>query len=189
VLSALGDRIIRNMGNLMKCRVIGLAGPAHCGKNTASTVISALMPAYKEMSFADPLKQMLITGLALTREQVYGDKKEEVDSRYGCTPRHMMQTLGTEWGRALIGPDVWMLAMQQHLHPYTIITDVRFENEAAFVRERGILIHIHRAVRIGEEHLSEKGVEIKEGDIVVQNHGTLHEFYATMTSVVDARLR
>lgn len=173
----------------MKYKVIGLAGPAHCGKNTASTVMSAMMPAYQEMSFADPLKRMLMVGLKLDAEQVYGAQKEDVDGRYGCTARHMMQTLGTEWGRRCVGEDVWLRAMQNHLAPYTIITDVRFQNEADFVRERGILIHIVRERKIAGAHISEQGVLARAHDMSIDNCGTLDEFQETVADLVVRYLR
>ena len=82
--------------------VIGIAGPARCGKDTAADFIIEEHPQYVKASFADPLKDMLRVGLGLNAAQLYGNDKEGVDHRYECSPRHIMQTLGTEWGRQLI---------------------------------------------------------------------------------------
>lgn len=166
-------------------KVIGLTGPAGCGKDTAALYLRSLNPDYAIQSFAAPLKQMLAVGLGLTNAQLSGSQKEVIDLRYGCTPRHMMQTLGTEWGRDRVHSRVWLRAMSERLGPLTIIPDVRFEDEAEFVRERGILVHITgRAPMLtgrSAGHVSEKGVDFKSGiDIVVHNTGALSDFYESL---------
>lgn len=173
----------------MKYKVIGITGPAHCGKSTAASVIINSMPEYVESSFAEPIKEMLRYGLGLSKNQLYGNEKETVDPRYGASPRHMMQTLGTEWGRNLIHPDVWVKAMDEHLTAYTVIPDVRFENEAAFVRERGILIHIGRKRVIDGNHVSESGVELHDSDIKINNHWSFQEFQDNVNHVVRCFLK
>jgi len=167
-------------------KVIGIAGPAHCGKDTAADYLLKHLTSYNKASFADPMKTMLGVGLGLTKEQLYGDQKEAPDSRYGCSPRHMMQTIGTEWGRNLIDPDIWVKAMEHHIHVHTIIPDVRFENEAAFIRDRGMLIHIvGRDQDIGSNHTSEAGVEITSDDTIIVNDGSLGVMYKQLNAIVD----
>ena len=53
--------------------------------------------------------------------------------------RKYLQTLGTEAGRDVLGEDVWVNAMRKRLKPggKYVITNVRFPNEAALVRELG----------------------------------------------------
>lgn len=58
-----------------------------------------------------------------------------------------------------------------------IIKDVRFENEADFIRSHnGTIWHVKRdnAVKV-LNHSSEKGIEIKNGDIVIDNNGSLDD--------------
>jgi len=168
-------------------KVIGIAGPAGCGKDTAADFLLNHLPhGYRKLSFAGPLKEMVRAGLGLSHDQLYGDKKEIVDERYGVTPRRIMQTLGTEWGRNLIHPDVWVKAMEAlHATPgygELIIPDVRFENEANFVREHGVLIHIvgrhDGANGIVEDHISETALTVEPADIIIQNKGNLNEYVA-----------
>lgn len=152
--------------------VIGLAGPAGVGKSAAADYLVECVPQYDRASFADPLKAMLAEGLQLTADQLYGGAKQQVDSRYECTPRHIMQTLGTEWGRRLIHPDVWVLAMAGRVAGRrVIIDDVRFPNEAAFVRERGVLVHLEGRGGIEGAHVSETPLDRLPGDLVVRNDG------------------
>jgi hypothetical protein len=66
-----------------------------------------LGPKYARAAFADPLKDMLVTGLSVTRERdLDGPHKHDPTNYGGKSPRELMQTLGTEWGRELIDPDI-----------------------------------------------------------------------------------
>lgn len=58
-----------------------------------------------------------------------------------------------------------------------IIKDVRFENEAEFLRNHGGTIwHIKREQALKViSHASEKGIKVKDKDIVIQNNGSLEE--------------
>lgn len=178
----------------MSYKILGITGPAHCGKDTLADFVIAQRPKYVKASFADPLKQMLAMGLGLVDEQLWGDEKEKEDDRYGCTPRHMMQTLGTEWGRQLINGDIWTIAMNAYLENreqfgenYFIIPDVRFENEAAFVREHGCLIHITgRDLGVGAGHASEHGVDQRAGDYRIDNSDLVETFYDYINAMLSA---
>ena len=76
------------------------------------------------------------------------------------TPRLLMQLLGTECGRKLIHPNIWVNALMSEYRPYIdapdgvvpkdweskwIITDVRFPNELNAVKDKeGITIRVNR---------------------------------------------
>lgn len=174
-------------------KVIGIAGPAQCGKDTAANHIINTTNQYVKASFAGPLKEMLAIGLNLTHSQLYGDDKETVDVRYGCTARHMMQTLGTEWGRDLIAQDIWVNAMRERVKsaPYSlIIPDVRFESEADFIREHGLLIHIQGRGRvIPADHQSEIGVAyVEHEDIRIRNNSSLECYFAILDDIIKELL-
>lgn len=165
-------------------KVIGIAGPARCGKDTAAKIMQHHNPGWTVRSFADPIKDMLRAGLGLTEGQLYGDNKDEHDAFYGCSPRHMLQTLGTEWGRNIIGRNLWVDAMHKSLENLTekddgifILPDVRFYSEAKFIREHGVMVHITGCDHIiKSNHESEIPVEIEEGDFTIKNIGGLHDF-------------
>ena len=105
---------------------------------------------------------MLSTGLHLDVK----DKRTE--EMYGQTYRYLAQTLGTEWGRELIHPDLWIMCLKYRLqktYSPIIIDDVRFENEAKFIREHGQLFYIHNnnvpeetiINKDEQQHISEAG--------------------------------
>lgn len=148
-------------------RLIGIAGPARAGKDTlASYLLDNLSDDWSRSSFADPLKEMLrAIGVDCS-----DDAKAVVNEDYGVTPRHMMQTLGTEWGRHMIDSDIWVKAFARlNAGKCVIVPDVRFENEAALVREHGVLIHLVGRGGIEGKHVSENAIEFKPGDIVIDN--------------------
>ncbi len=150
--------------------VIGIAGRARSGKDTvADILIKELEGVWEKYSFAAPLKMMLFAGLGLN------DKDPAAFEKFDKTYRHMAQTLGTEWGRDMIHPDIWVREAEYRLKRSLcnwIIPDVRFENEAAFVRKYGILIHLKRPAqeRIAEsDHISEKVLPRQANDWLINN--------------------
>ena len=173
----------------MKHRIIGISGPAGSGKDTAAKLIKSLLPAmdYQLTSFADPLKIMLSKGLGITARQLYGDEKEVIDPRYGCTARHMMQTLGTEWGRNTIDQDIWVKSLENRINTLGgnwIIPDVRFESEANFIRENGILLNIIGRKTLDHNHKSESGIYMQDGDVIIPNSRELEHFLLSTEYVV-----
>ena len=97
-----------------------------------------------QLSFADPIREMVrASGMFKTMFAPFGINKQTLHPRWEVSPRHVMQTLGTEWGRELIHETLWRdLTMDKCLDPLMlyIITDVRFLNEAEEIQERGGVI-------------------------------------------------
>lgn len=125
--------------------LVGLIGRKGAGKDTAAETLTAR--GYGNVKFAGALKDMIRTLLAyqgadgrLIERMVEGDLKETPTNLLaGQTPRHAMQTLGTEWGRDLIDSDFWVKAAIRRAEAYgqTVVTDVRFPNEMAAIQAAG----------------------------------------------------
>lgn len=124
-------------------RIIAFIGPAGCGKSTAA----AALDGATRHRFAGPLKRML-HALGLTWEEIDGAHKEDPCALLGYkTPREAMQSLGTEWGRDTIDPDLWMRAWLVSLpaEGLIVVDDCRFPNEADAIRAAGgIIVRVHR---------------------------------------------
>lgn len=144
--------------------IVGLTGRKRSGKDTAARVFEAA--GYTSLSFATMLKAMLATMLEMqgvdeeTIVRMLHDDLKEVATPFlnGQTPRHAMQTLGTEWGRKLIHPDIWVDATMRAAEQFdkVIIPDVRFPNEVEAVTSRGG--RVYRIMRPGvaqDDHESE----------------------------------
>jgi hypothetical protein len=175
-------------------KAIGIAGPARVGKDTAALWFVA--HGYVKLSFAEPLKRGLAAMLGLTLDHLEGDLKECVLEPYGRSPRYMMQTIGTEWGRELINEDVWLMRASEivaELKAETdcigpVISDVRFENEAKWVRDQGgVVVHLSGRLDLPdvEAHESEAGVEWQAGDATVVNDGSIAELYERLAIVIE----
>lgn len=165
---------------------IGLVGLAGSGKSEVARVLTEEFD-FVRVKFADPLKNMLRTMLAdigHTAEDVEryleGDLKEGlVDGigHLGATARHLMQTLGTEWGRNAVHPDLWMSlwAAKAERFAHVVADDVRFENEVAAIRAAGgkIIKVVRDEVKAVAAHVSE---ELQaEPDLHIYNSGTLDD--------------
>lgn len=177
----------------MPPRIVGLTGRAGAGKTTVAHFLE--QRGWVRLSFAAPLKRMMIAlyhaaGLtpAEVERRLAGDLKEAPDPVLrGASPRRAMQTLGTEWGRACIAPDLWCeIGRRQALaqdRP-VVFDDCRFAEEAAMIRDLGGLVALveGRAVDV-EAHPSES-VDLRP-EIVLPNLGTVDDLlYLAETRLV-----
>ena len=164
-------------------RLIGLYSPAPgCGKTTAAN----LFIEHQRVSFAAPLKRAvwrLLADLGLSGLRYTYADKEAIIPELGVSARHMMQTLGTEWGRACIHPDFWVMIARAETQRImndggsVVIDDVRFPNEATMIRDLGgELWRIDRpGVIYSGDHSSEGGLEDITPDRVIINDGTIDQ--------------
>lgn len=93
--------------------------------------------------------------------------------------RELLQRMGTEVGRDLFGENVWVnrVAAQIVSEQNYVITDVRFPNEAAWLKEvGGRLIRIIRpGVEAVNTHVSDAGIDQLIPDEWIDNNGTLDQ--------------
>lgn len=166
----------------MKYKLIGLTGKARSGKDTVAAMILENAMFTTKYSFADPIRAML-KGLGVDMNDPFWIKhKEDPIGPSGFSPRVLMQTLGTEWARAL-DENFWINLAQAKLDSLEgcmmVVPDVRFENEAAWIRQAGgVVCHITRPdAPTVAAHSSEAGVRYKSGDLCLVNDGTINDLY------------
>ena len=162
-------------------RLIGLYSPAPgCGKTT----VANLLIEHQRVAFAASLKRAvwtLLGELGISGFHFIYEDKEAIIPGLGVSARHMMQTLGTEWGRACIHPDFWVMIARAETQRImadggsVAVDDVRFPNEAAMIRDLGgELWRIDRpGVTYNGSHESEGGLEDITPDRVIVNDGTI----------------
>lgn len=150
---------------------------------------------YKRLSFADNVREAVYRLNPAIERRIFSDYD---DDRFIYTPvqalvdkwgweyvkvqfpeaRRLLQVMGTEVGRDMFGEDAWieMVGRQVKALPLgvpVVITDVRFQNEADYVRSLGGIVV--RIARPGKgpvnDHASDK-IEF-EADLGIYNNGTL----------------
>lgn len=158
--------------------IIGITGSARSGKDTAAKFLSETYN-YDIKSFAAPIRLFVSNLIGINDPNIFDSIKDKPNILLSNkTPRYAMQTLGTEWGRKMISDTIWIDTCLSNCKN-TIISDVRFDNEAKAILEKGgIIIRIVRPnINISENtHISEKG--ISENYIVhtIENNADLSTF-------------
>lgn len=102
------------------------------------------------------------------------------DGAPSVSGREFLQRYGTESHRDVFGTDFWVEAALQDLSAeFTVVTDVRFNNEAVAIHDRGGVLW--RIVRPDQGHIAESGHVSEAGirdrliDGVVRNASTVAE--------------
>ena len=171
-------------------KLIGITGPARSGKDTIGDMLCDNYPMFP-IGFADALKNAAATLLNRSEREMHGlddFDRELILPEWGFSTRHFLQVLGTEGCRKLFREDFWINRVKIEIkgHDNVVITDVRFENEAAFVREMGGEVwHVTRDTAFNsgldqeaKAHASEVGVKfVPLKDYLILNDGTLDNLW------------
>lgn len=162
--------------------LIGLAGLKQSGKTTAGDYLANVYK-FDHTSFAAPMRRFAMDVLCMNELQLELGKERSVaflDNE--VTPRKFLQLLGTEFGRDMIHPDLWVRSclMRVRLENNTVISDVRFCNEAHAIRALGgKIVRIKRANQAptGDGHASEQGIHPALIDYDITNNGERVEYF------------
>lgn len=177
--------------------LIGLYSPApQSGKSTVASILTE--HGFRVLPFAAPLKRMIGTFLFQLGygpediDELLTTHKEVKLDAINCSTRHLLQTLGTEWGRTCVHPEVWLQCWQviamRYLQSSTpvVVDDVRFQNEADLIRSLGgQLWYIERpGTQLKTEHASEGSLNTYPFDRFLHNDGSLSDLVATTESLL-----
>lgn len=170
-------------------KLIALAGPVGCGKTTIAALLE--QHNFARVRFAGPMKDML-SALGLSHDQLDGDKKETpCQLLCGTTPRHALQTLGTEWGRKLIGEDIWTNAAMQRIdwlrsaQRDIVVDDLRYEAQA-LLRRHAVIVGVRRSgLQHSAVHASEAGISPQFTTHYLDNDGTPEEALRALLFTID----
>lgn len=179
-------------------KIVALYSPApQSGKSTLAHALNGV--GYRTIKFAGILKDMIRTMLLgagipydAVERMVEGDLKERPIKfpGFSVTPRQLMQTLGTEWGRG-IHPDLWAhLAINKAANASgrVVIDDMRFPNEYSAVKAAGgITIKITRpgVERAVNCHPSEGALDNHPFDYEIVNDGSIDKMVAQALNLLS----
>lgn len=165
--------------------LIGMTGLAGSGKDTVAQYLAERYD-FAVISFADPLYQAVSAITGITVEKLHDRTiKEQPIKWLGRSPRELLQSLGTEWGRKMIHENIWVSIALERIATLTekghhvVVTDVRFDNEAMAIKLAGGLIWrvsrpgVHACVDECADHDSEKGVSDALVDDSILNDSTI----------------
>jgi hypothetical protein len=173
-------------------RLIGLTGPAGCGKN----LVASMIPDAVVTQLADPLYAALSVMLGIPEPLLrHRPVKEQPLEWLGKSPRQMLQTLGTDWGRTLVASDIWLQIAERRCRAWAeagaatvVICDVRFPNEAEWIRSHGGEVwFVDRCPMVDvPDHESEAGLPEALVDWWIDNSGRPEQ---TREAVIEALAR
>jgi hypothetical protein len=176
--------------------LIGLSGAAGSGKSTAQRIIADRY-GLARVNFADPLKDGIAAMFDLDERYLSGELKEQPLPWLGKSPRELMQTLGTEWGRELVAKDLWIRLARLRLMQLekiegeaflgAVFSDACNRQEADWIRRQGgTVIHLYRpGTGDVNGHDSEAVIFMNKDDLVITNAGDLDELNARITLAMD----
>ena len=165
--------------------LVAFCGRIGVGKSTLAHEL-ADSTGGEVMSFADPLRAMvsqIVDKKYLSSDMIDGVRAKDVEIPWlgfpeKTTGRKLLQLCGTDFGRNMIDPEIWVKVARKRLEEFgqdkhIFIDDLRFNNEADMVRSMGgLVVEVKRATayNFGEDsHVSEKGVspDLINGDFIL----------------------
>lgn len=185
--------------------IVGLSGYARAGKDTAALALIEER-GFRRVGFADKLREfaLAIDPIVSVENLGYGAVvKHRLSHRVnaeGWTEakrvpevRTLLQRLGTEAGRKILGDNVWIDAALRGIdaNEDVVITDVRFPNEAQAIRDRcGEVWRIERpGLSAVNAHESETALDGFPFDATIYNGTTVEHLRENVIAALDVRLR
>lgn len=162
--------------------LIGLAGHIGSGKTAAA----AMVPGAHALQWADPIYAGLAAMLDIPEEILRNRANRERPIQVAgldLVSRQLARTLGTEWGRELVHPDLWvrlavarMARMAADGQRVFAICGTRFLNELGLIHDHGGEVWwIERPGTEQGPHASDRVIVREHCDRVIHNDGTLDQ--------------
>jgi hypothetical protein len=189
----------------MGMKLIGVTGFARSGKDTVASYL-VRTKGFTKIAFADPMREFLYAVNPLVGARVNGTEVVQIirlreiiyrygwdgykQTEYGTEIRELLQRLGTEAGRAVLGDSVWMDEIQKRIDRAkgdVVISDVRFVDECDFIRQQaGVVIRVNRPrVTSVNGHVSDQRLPDATVDFEVENSGSIEDLQAKIKDIVD----
>lgn len=180
--------------------LVAFTGEKGHGKDTAAQVLVNM--GFQPVAFAGALKAMTRAYLEyrgaspeMIERLIYGDLKETPSPFFeGKTSREFQQLLGTEFGREMIGQNIWINSFDDHVAQFdkVVCTDLRFPNENEYLYRRGaVQIRVVRPDKERNEysvHASEQHIANLHVDIEIVNDGTVVDLHDLVKRALEMGL-
>lgn len=175
--------------------ILGLTGRARSGKSTVASYL-VREHGFVEHSFAAPIRAFVAHILGTDLAGLEAGKEREVAwLGGGLTPRWLMQTAGTEWGRKMIHDQLWVRSCLMRAQADVsagrpvVISDVRFDNEAEAIRYAGgeVWEIMRDGAGVTGTHASEAGVSSRHIQWTFFNNRSLADLEAAAGRMLSVR--
>jgi len=181
-------------------KLIGLHGKAGSGKDTAARALAQC--GWAKLALADPLRELLVYMNPTIVGRFHRGYLADLVDKHGWDKlkreepavRDLMQRTG-EAGRRAFGQDFWIRQASMRLNRETrnvIVTDVRYPNEAEWIRESGgIVVRIfwpdspHGLTGSAADHVTEN---VLQCDVDIENKTGKPERLARQIKLVAKKM-
>jgi hypothetical protein len=177
---------------MMIPRLIAICGYKRSGKDTLAEFIVSNY-GHKHVKVAEKLKKITKLVFNFSDEQIESDTKENVDPRWGISPRAAMQFIGTEMFQYKIQellPDIqrklWIKGIVEEIEQSStsvVISDLRFVHEYEELKKQNVfVIRVTRpnmTIAQHDNHSSETEFLKIPADLVVENID-IHSMFSTI---------
>lgn len=185
-------------------RLIAVTGYKNSGKNAVCDVLRDTY-GFEVTGMADALKKQMLAIDPIIYEESDGvydvtTRLSELVAQYGWDVakerfpeiRRLLQKAGTEGGRDIFGQEIWPKTWYKSAkvlleQGYDVcVSDLRFLNEAAFVRELGgeVWRVFRPGTAVGDTHKSETELDQIAADWVIQNNGSLADLHGLVVGAM-----
>lgn len=171
--------------------LIGFHGRAGAGKTTCADHL--VRCGFVKDAYAKTMKQAVSAMFDIPMDILNGDihVKNQIDPYWGISYREILQRFATEACRNTFGQNIWVRAFWRRYPdiPWRglVIEDIRFENEAVAIVERGgIIIQVTNDIADSAPciHKSEMPIPDHLIDFTISNNGSKNDLYNKVDDIV-----
>lgn len=180
--------------------LIGLCGKKRHGKDTMADYLVNKY-GFIKLVLAEPIKNICKELFGFTDEQLYGNKKEDIDEFWKISPRTIMQYFGTEIMRNKfteimphIGDNIFIEILKKKIYNLQrlnndvkiVVSDIRYLNEVEMIHSlNGFMFKIIRnIVNNPDDHSSETTID-QINCCIIDNNNSIENFYLNIDKIAS----
>lgn len=181
-------------------KIIGIGGKLRSGKDTVAdhlvsahgfTKLGTSSPLLRAALVLDPVIPDFPTVGTSSRLSAVVESIGYVEAKTHPEVRRFLQVLGTDFGRNMVDPNVWVTMFEKEIRDTpgdVVITGLRFPNEVDLITLMGgdtwYISREHEVEQLGTSHASENAVSRKDFRYSVSNLGTLRDLYYEVDNIL-----
>lgn len=184
-------------------QLIAVHGFKQSGKDTLAKVLVEEF-GYRRLAFADRVKDAIHIIFGVNREWLFGSDQDKQrithvrwedlvdvdrpnkDNADFLSVRELLQIFATEVCRSKC-PSIWYRYLPIPADERIVISDLRFENEALFLKEKNaVMVKVRRPQVEGGLHESEKGLPDSWMARIIDNDSSLEDFHTKVRAMMGS---